>query len=272
MVESRKAGRAKAATGVKSSKSGDDDNKLVSSAKSVNDLQKDNARLKRQLKSTKAALVTTISEGNESDLLDDEGSSNFVAAMAILRDEYPKLYEGIVMAHKSGEIEKLNLRNSILINSQTTHYVFCNESYVKNIRKAVRMLHLTTNGGTMKITCEADVPGLYPVGSDATVYFDHGAITNILSFKKLAKKYRITYDSDTEKTFIVHREAHGLVVMHFSMHPCGLHILEPEEPGRMFVQTVEENLKLYTKRQIDGAKKGKSNVRDVTLSIRRGFF
>ncbi len=99
----------------------------------------------------------------------------------------------------------------------------------------------------MKIICEADVPGLYPVGSDATVYFDHGAITNILSFKKLAKNYRITYDSDTDKTFIVHRKAHGLVDLHYSMHPYSLHILKQVEPGRMFVQMVEDNLKLYTK-------------------------
>jgi hypothetical protein len=263
LVESRKAGRIKAAAAAaggapKSSKSGDDNDKSVISTKSMNDLQKDNARLKQQLKLTKAALVTTITEGNESDLSDDKGSSNFVAAMAILQDDYPELYKGIVMAHKSGAMEKLNLRNLILIDSQTTHNVFCNKKYVKNTRKAVRTLHLSTNGGTMKITCKADVLGLYPVGSDATVYFDHGAITNILSFKKLAKKYRITYDSDTDKTFIVHRKAHGLVDLHYSMHPCGLHILKQVEPGRMFVQTVEDNLKLYTKQQIKGAKKARA--------------
>jgi hypothetical protein len=275
LVESRKAGRIKtaaAAAGGKLSKSGDDGNKSVNSTKSMNDLQKDNVRLKRQLKSTKAALVTTISEGNKSDLSDDKGSSNFVAAMAILQDEYPELYKGIVVAHKSGAMEKLNLRNSILINSQTTHDVFCNKKYDKNIRKAVRTIHLSTNGGTMKITCEADVPGLYPVGSDATVYFDHDTITNILSFKKLAKKYRITYDSDMEKTLIVHRKAHGLVDLHFSMHPCGLHILKQVEPGKMFVQTVEDNLKLYSKQQIEGAKKARAMYEMLHCPSDEDFF
>ena len=105
----------------------------------------------------------------------------------------------------------------------------------------------------MSISKEADVKGLYPVGEDAAVYYDKAAITNILSFKKMAKLYRITYDSDVSKTFTVHRKSHGLVDLHFTMHPCGLHILEQENEGAMFVQTVEDNLKLYTKRQIAGA-------------------
>ena len=82
------------------------------------DLQKDNVRLKRQLKSTKAALVTMISEGNKSDLSDNEGSSNFNTAMAMVQDKYPDLHHGIVLAHT---MKALNLRKVILINSQTTH-------------------------------------------------------------------------------------------------------------------------------------------------------
>ena len=46
----------------------------VGSTKSMADLQKDNERCKQQLKSPKAALVTTISEGNESDLSDFQRS------------------------------------------------------------------------------------------------------------------------------------------------------------------------------------------------------
>ena len=69
----------------------------VGSTKSMADLQKDNERLKQQLKLTKAALVTTISEGNKSDLLDDEGSSSFNAAMAMVQDKYPDLHDGKVM-------------------------------------------------------------------------------------------------------------------------------------------------------------------------------
>ncbi len=114
----------------------------------------------------------------------------------------------------------MNLRNEILIDSQTTHDVFCNKDYVKNVRKAKRDLQLSTNGGGMVIAREANVSGLYPDGYDDSVYYDEQAITNILSFKKLAKVYRITYDSEVAMTFTVHRESHGLVDLWFKMHPC----------------------------------------------------
>jgi hypothetical protein len=94
------------------------------------------------------------------------------------------------------------------------------------VQKAKKDLHLSTNGGGMVISREADVLGLYPDGYDDTVYYNVRAITNILSFKKMAKVYCITYDSEVAMTFTVHRESHGLVNLHFTMHPCGLHVLE----------------------------------------------
>ena len=69
----------------------------------------------------------------------------------------------------------------------------------------------------MTITKEADVIGLYPNVCDSTVYYDTRAITNILSFKKLAKIYGIKYDSDVLKTFTVHRKSRGLVDLYL---PC----------------------------------------------------
>ena len=56
----------------------------------------------------------------------------------------------------------------------------------------------------MVISHKADVLGLYPDGYNDTVYYDMDAITNILSFKKMAKVYCITYDSEVSKTFTVH--------------------------------------------------------------------
>ncbi len=56
----------------------------------------------------------------------------------------------------------------------------------------------------MVISREADVSVLYPDGYNDSVYYDVRAITKILSFKKLAKVYRITYDSEVAMTFTVH--------------------------------------------------------------------
>ena len=67
--------------------------------------------------------MTTISEENESDLSDNKGSSNFKAAMVMVQDKHPDLHDGIVLADT---MKALNLRKVIIINSQTTHNVFCN--------------------------------------------------------------------------------------------------------------------------------------------------
>ncbi len=98
----------------------------------------------------------------------------------------------------------------------------------------------------MVIAREANVSGLYPDGYDDSVYYDKQAITNILSFKKLAKVYCITYDSEVTMTFTVQQESHGLVDLRFTMHPCGLHLLERPKRGSVFILTVDENKKLFT--------------------------
>ncbi len=66
----------------------------------------------------------------------------------------------------------------------------------------------------------------------------------------------MTYDSEVDTTFVVHRSAFGLPDMLFEMemHPCGLHVCYPKNMGEFgFVQTVEDNMKLFSKRQITGA-------------------
>ncbi len=60
-------------------------------------------------------------------------------------------------------------------------------------------------------------------------------------------------------SFVVRREEFGLPDMVFDMHPCGLHVYYPKKINGQygFVQTVAENMKLFTKRQIDGALKAR---------------
>jgi len=84
-------------------------------------------------------------------------------------------------------------------------------------------------------------------------------MTNILSLKNLIRLYRVTYDSKKRTSFIVLREEFGLPDMVFDMHLCGVHVYYPEKiDGQYgFVQTVAENMKLFTKRQIDGALKAR---------------
>jgi hypothetical protein len=53
---------------------------------------------------------------------------------------------------------------------------------------------------------------------------------------------------------VVHHSAFGLLDMLFEMHPCGLHVCYPKNMGEFgFIQTVEDNMKLFSKQQIAGA-------------------
>ncbi len=67
-----------------------------------------------------------------------------------------------------------------------------------------------------------------------------------------------TYDSKLDTTFVVHRSAFGLPDLLFEMHPCGLHVCFPKKMGQFgFVQTVHDNMKLFSKHQIAGANKAR---------------
>ena len=64
----------------------------------------------------------------------------------------------------------------------------------------------------------------------------------------------MTYDSEVDVMFVVHRTQSGLPDLFFEMHPCGLHVCYPKKMGEFgFIQTVKDNMKLFSKRQIASA-------------------
>ena len=80
-----------------------------------------------------------------------------------------------------------------------------------------------------------------------------------MSLKKVIKKYRVTYDSD-DKQLVVHRKDSGLPNMVFRMHSSGLHVYDPKgrgEENTVFMNTVSENMKAFTKKDVKGAKRAK---------------
>jgi hypothetical protein len=64
-------------------------------------------------------------------------------------------------------------------------------------------------------------------------------------------EYDITYDGDA---FIIHWAAKGYSDMVFKPHKSGLHVYDPDNPrglaSHCFMETVESNMSLFTKRQI----------------------
>ncbi len=77
-------------------------------------------------------------------------------------------------------------------------------------------------------------------------------MTNIICLKNLICLYRVTYDSEQQTAFIAHWEELGLPNMIFDMHLFGMHVYYPKKTNghHGFVQTVAENMQLFTKQQI----------------------
>jgi hypothetical protein len=137
----------------------------------------------------------------------------------------------------------------LLLDNQLTFDLCCNKMFASKIFKTENAPSMTSNGGGLKITKKCKVPGYKYL-----VWYSKKAITNIICLKKVIKCYWATYDSKLDTTFVVHRSAFGLPDLLFEMHPCGLHMCYPKRVGGFeFVQTVEDNMKLFTKRQIAGA-------------------
>jgi hypothetical protein len=213
---------------------------IKSLSKTMKSLEKDNRWLKKLV-----SVLQKCNEDEESLLSLEEGSSHFQDAMEIFEEHHPK----VLLALKSSKFTNLDLRNVLLLDNQSTFDLCCNKAFASKIIKAENALSMTSNGGGLKITKKCKIPGYKYL-----VWYSKKAIANIICLKNLIKCYRVTCDSKLETTFVVHCSAFGLPDLLFEMHPCGLHVCYPKKMGKFgFVQTVEDNMKLFSKQQIAGA-------------------
>jgi hypothetical protein len=242
----KKGHPARCCTQKKKASDGSGDDKSTSSNKSSKSIKSLTKQIKTLKKSVSALQSHQEDSDGESSLSSVEGDSHFQYACAAIGTSHPK----IAMALKSPKARDLDLRSVWLLDNQSTFDLCCNPDFAQKKRVAKRAMNMSSNGGDMKISKECKV-----LGYEFWVWYTQRAMTNILSLKNLIRLYRVTYDSEKRTSFIVHREEFGLPDMVFDMHPCGLHVYYPEKiDGQYgFVQTVAENMKLFTKRQIDGA-------------------
>ena len=159
-----------------------------------------------------------------------------------------KRIQKVLLKKKHDESIDIKLRKVILLNSQSTTDLLCNEEMVERIYKSNKKMRLRINGGKMVIDNKEVVAGYIK-----DVLFDKTAITNIFYLKNLIHQYRVTYDS-LDQMFIVHRNENNNPNMHFRIHESGLHYYDPAEYFT-FVTTVTENNKYYIKRYIKVAER-----------------
>lgn len=141
--------------------------------------------------------------------------------------------------------------------------LFCNPDLVTDISKVTNGegLILSSNGGTQDSNTQAKF-------GDLTVWFNTNSLANILSLSIVAEHFRVTMDTFIDNSFLVHLNDN--VKLKFCCHENGLYYCDTKSilkddlhvafsffqealhksKGSNFLQTVEENKKKYTQRQI----------------------
>jgi hypothetical protein len=167
---------------------------------------------------------------------------------------------------QAGSSVMIDLREVILLDSQSTMDLFCNAALVSNTLKSTTSMRLKSNSGTMVVTHKSTMPGY-----NKDVWFSTRAITNIIALSILIQQYRVTYDSD-DKMCVVHRESQGKPNMEFRMHKCGLNYYNPRKENHLdFVNTVSENKEGFTKRQIKGAELARTLYKTLSYPSMKDF-
>ena len=227
----------------------DDDSKSIASAKStVSKLEKEIKSMKKKFTTVNTQLQQLQETASDVSDSEDEEASHFQYQSAQIEPGFePRIAKLFKQACDDTKL-KIDLRQVILLDSQSTMDLFCNHAFVEKTFESSSSMRLKSNGGSMVVRRKAKINGYHK-----NVWFSKRAITNILALSNLIKQYRVTYDSD-ELMFVVHREAAGKLDMHFRMHDSGLHYYDPREDEALaFVETVSENMLGFTKRQIKGA-------------------
>jgi hypothetical protein len=165
--------------------SDDDDRSTTSTARSVNKLKKD-------LKSTKKAFTTINTQlaqlkEADSDISESEGeeASHFQVDQALQFSQVDKKSEPriVKLFKQTGSSIKLDLREVILLDSQSTMDLFYNAALVSKTSKSKSCMLLKSNVGTMVVTKKSTMTCY-----KKTVWFSTQAITNIIALRNLEER------------------------------------------------------------------------------------
>ena len=140
--------------------------------------------------------------------------------------------------------DPIRLRNSILLDNQSTVNMFCNKRLVSQVWTMKNRMTISGNGGTLTTNKKA------LVNNYGKVWFNECAIINVLLLNLVHKKYKVTYNN-MESIFTVHKPDGKKV--HFNLHLDGLHYHDTGSHQLTLVNTVAKNELRYSKCQVEGA-------------------
>jgi hypothetical protein len=134
----------------------------------------------------------------------------------------------------------------ILLDPQSTVDLLCNRKLVSHVWETDQSMTVHGNGGDLTTNMKAHILNY------GDVWFHPDAITNILCLKNVKKQFRVTYDSEGEGAFIVHKP--NGVNVHFVAHANGLHYLDTNDRQFTMVSTVAQEPERFSKQQLELAK------------------
>jgi hypothetical protein len=242
----------------------EDDKSRSSQTKSVKKLTKDMKSMKKAFTQLVQQMKEDDSDISDSDASEEEshfqfadGGFQFTHVENEFKPQIAKLFK-----QRHGTEIKLDLREIILLDSQSTMDLICNPVLMKKTFKSSTNMRMKSNGGTMMLTHKARMADYH-----THVWYNEKATTNILALSNVIKQYHVTYNSD-DQLFVVHREPENKPNMEFWMHESGLHYYNLRNDEFTFVNTVSRNMEGFTQRQIKGAEVARTLY--ATLSYHPG--
>ena len=112
---------------------------------------------------------------------------------------------------------KLDLREIILLDSQSKMDLLCNPALISETFKSRRSMQLKSNSETVVGNHKEKMAGYHK-----NIWFSKRAITNIIALSNIIHKYRVTYNNEY-KMFIFQREVEDKPNMEFRIHKSEIH-------------------------------------------------
>ena len=142
-----------------------------------------------------------------------------------------------------------DLTDLIVMDSGSSSDLFCKLEWLLKVEQSMTPASLETNAGKITVDKEGTLPDY------GKVMYSPKAMTNILSLAMASDKYRITMDTAIDNAFLVHTPQG---IRRFARDANNLYTYQPApQVKQTHVQTLEENLKFHTPREISRAKAAK---------------
>ena len=159
----------------------------------------------------------------------------------------------------------------ILLDSESTEHVFCNEKLLTDVK-------MMTNGETLRLHTSGGFFDTKHQGKfgDIQVWYNQNSLANILSLSLITENYKVTLDSEKDNALVIHiSPGHA---MRFRVGGNGLYYFDSSKVEMIkirqafsFLNTVSDNINLYKKRDVRRASQAISLNRRINHPVKTKF-